>query len=78
MGRSNPGASLLATTRRCLHPVICDECKESFKCAALVKHFEHCQQKVSNGKGFNGEACVEELMHCVDEYAAPKLFAKLP
>ncbi|SJL17310.1 uncharacterized protein ARMOST_20859 [Armillaria ostoyae] len=61
-----------------IHPVIREECKESSKCAAMAKHFEHCQEKVSNGEGFKGEECVEELMmHCVDECAAPKLFAKL-
>ncbi|KAJ3511728.1 hypothetical protein NLJ89_g3929 [Agrocybe chaxingu] len=44
-----------------LHPVIRDECKVSAKCAALTKHFEHCQEKVSAGEGFKGEDCVEEL-----------------
>ncbi|CAA7262340.1 unnamed protein product [Cyclocybe aegerita] len=83
-----------------LQPVIRDECKASAKCAALTKHFEHCQEKVSAGEGFKGEDCVEELpvspvaepsdefklrrivslssmMHCVDDCAGPKLFAKL-
>ncbi|KAG5638087.1 hypothetical protein H0H81_001854 [Sphagnurus paluster] len=61
-----------------LHPVIREECKQSAKCAALTKHFEHCQEKVQSGQGFKGEDCVEELMmHCVDDSAAPKLFAKL-
>jgi len=63
-----------------IYPAIRDECKASGKCAALTKHFEHCQEKVQEGKGFKGEDCVEELfhmMHCVDECAAPKLFAKL-
>lgn len=63
-----------------LHPVIREECKESSKCAALAKHFEHCQEKVQAGQGFKGEDCVEELfhmMHCVDDCAAPKLFSKL-
>ncbi|KAF8325695.1 Non-heme 11 kDa protein of cytochrome bc1 complex [Amanita rubescens] len=60
------------------HPAIREECKESAKCAALTKHFEHCQEKVQAGKGFHGEDCVEEfMMHCVDECAAPKLFSKL-
>lgn len=44
-----------------IHPVVRDECKESSKCAALAKHFEHCQEKVSSGEGFKGEECVEEL-----------------
>ncbi|KAG7441276.1 uncharacterized protein BT62DRAFT_937309 [Guyanagaster necrorhizus] len=61
-----------------IHPIIREECKESSKCSALAKHFEHCQEKVSKGEGSKGEECVEELMmHCVDECAAPKLFAKL-
>ncbi|TFK61069.1 hypothetical protein BDN72DRAFT_805282 [Pluteus cervinus] len=61
-----------------LQPVIREECKESGKCAALAKHFEHCQEKVQSGQGFKGEDCVEELMmHCVDDCAGPKLFSKL-
>ncbi|KAM6493578.1 Non-heme 11 kDa protein of cytochrome bc1 complex [Amanita muscaria] len=61
-----------------IHPAIREECQASAKCAALTKHFEHCQEKVQEGKGFKGEDCVEELMmHCVDECTAPKLFAKL-
>ncbi|KAF8956755.1 hypothetical protein BDZ97DRAFT_1907046 [Flammula alnicola] len=61
-----------------LQPVLREECKASAKCAALTKHFEHCQEKVQSGQGFKGEDCVEEfMMHCVDESAGPKLFAKL-
>ena len=44
-----------------IQPVIRDECKASAKCAALTKHFEHCQEKVQAGEGFKGEDCVEEL-----------------
>ncbi|KAK7450100.1 Cytochrome b-c1 complex subunit 6, mitochondrial [Stygiomarasmius scandens] len=44
-----------------LHPEIREECKNSSKCAALAKHFEHCQEKVSAGEGYKGEDCVEEL-----------------
>jgi len=61
------------------HPVIREECKAA-KCAQLAQHFEHCQEKVSSGRGFKGEDCVEELfhmMHCVDDCTAPKLFTKL-
>ncbi|KAH7882088.1 Non-heme 11 kDa protein of cytochrome bc1 complex [Phlebopus sp. FC_14] len=59
-------------------PAVREECKSTAKCAPLAKHFEHCQEKVSSGKGFKGEDCVEELMmHCVDTCAAPKLFSKL-
>jgi len=63
-----------------LHPSIREDCKASAKCAALTKHFEHCQEKVLSGQGFKGEDCVEELfhmMHCVDTAAAPKVFAQL-
>ncbi|KAF9031590.1 hypothetical protein BJ165DRAFT_1518661 [Panaeolus papilionaceus] len=50
-----------------LQPAIRDECKESAKCAAAAKHFEHCQEKVQSGQGFKGEDCVEEfMMHCID------------
>lgn len=44
-----------------LQPTIRDECRESPKCAALAKHFDHCQEKVQSGQGFKGEDCVEEL-----------------
>ncbi|PPR01865.1 hypothetical protein CVT24_001346 [Panaeolus cyanescens] len=44
-----------------LQPAIREECKESAKCAAAAKHFEHCQEKVQSGQGFKGEDCVEEL-----------------
>ncbi|KAF8064443.1 Non-heme 11 kDa protein of cytochrome bc1 complex [Lyophyllum atratum] len=60
------------------HPIIREECKETPKCAPFVKHFEHCQEKVSSGHGFKGEDCVEEfMMHCVDDCTAPRLFSKL-
>ncbi|KZS89509.1 Non-heme 11 kDa protein of cytochrome bc1 complex, partial [Sistotremastrum niveocremeum HHB9708] len=64
-----------------LQPTLRDECKQSSKCAPSVKHFEHCSEKVEEGKGFKHEDCVEELyvtmMHCVDECAGPKLFSQL-
>lgn len=44
-----------------IHPEIREDCKNSAKCAALAKHFEHCQEKVQAGEGFKGEDCVEEL-----------------
>ncbi|KAF9239492.1 Non-heme 11 kDa protein of cytochrome bc1 complex [Melanogaster broomeanus] len=60
------------------HPIIREECKNSAKCSPLTRHFEHCQEKVSEGKGFQGEDCVEEfMMHCAEACAAPKLFSKL-
>ncbi|KAE9405400.1 Non-heme 11 kDa protein of cytochrome bc1 complex [Gymnopus androsaceus JB14] len=63
-----------------VHPTLRSDCQSSSKCAPLAKHFEHCQEKVNAGEGFKGEDCVEEMfhmMHCVDDCAAPKLFAKL-
>jgi len=63
-----------------LQPVLREECQSSTKCAPLKQHFEHCQEKVQEGKGFKGEDCVEEmfhLMHCADECAGPRLFSKL-
>ncbi|KAF8830225.1 hypothetical protein HHX47_DHR2000434 [Lentinula edodes] len=47
------------------HPAIRDECQNSAKCAPLLKHFEHCQEKVQAGEGFKGEDCVEEMYVCV-------------
>ncbi|KAK2462525.1 hypothetical protein APHAL10511_005495 [Amanita phalloides] len=47
-----------------VHPIIREECKQSGKCVALTKHFEHCQEKVRAGKGYHGEDCVEELCMC--------------
>lgn len=43
-------------------------CAES-KCVKYKHHFDHCQERVQEGKGQKGEDCVEEmfhLMHCVD------------
>ncbi|KAG8915272.1 hypothetical protein FRC01_003720 [Tulasnella sp. 417] len=59
-------------------PAIREECKASKNCVQFTKHFEHCEAKVNEGKGFKGEDCVEEfMMHCVDACVAPKLFSKL-
>lgn len=63
-----------------IHPQIRTECEDNPKCAGPKRHFEHCQDKVREGRGFKGEDCVEELfhvMHCADECAAPRLFSKL-
>ncbi|KAH9824001.1 ubiquinol-cytochrome C reductase hinge domain-containing protein [Melampsora americana] len=60
-------------------PAIREECTET-KCAKYKHHFDHCQEKVNEGKGAEGEDCVEELfhlMHCVDGCAVPKVFSKL-
>jgi len=61
-------------------PVLREECQNSAKCTPLKQHFEHCQEKIHNGQGYKGEDCVEEMfhmMHCADECAGPRLFAKL-
>lgn len=61
-------------------PELREECKAAPTCAGFDKHFQHCTEKVTNGEGFKGEDCVEELfhlMHCVDNCVAPKLFSKL-
>lgn len=42
-------------------PELQEECKQSAKCAAATKHFEHCNEKVNAGEGFHGENCIEEL-----------------
>ncbi|GAA98505.1 uncharacterized protein L969DRAFT_88567 [Mixia osmundae IAM 14324] len=57
-----------------------EKCKSSSQCKAAKHHFEECQERVEAGKGFKGENCVEELfhlLHCVDECAAPKIFASM-
>lgn len=56
------------------------ECQNSSGCSEARHHFEECQERVTEGKGYEGEDCVEEffhLAHCALECAAPKLFAKL-
>ncbi|PWZ00981.1 Non-heme 11 kDa protein of cytochrome bc1 complex [Testicularia cyperi] len=61
-------------------PAIYEECENSKACAPLKHHFEECSKRVSEGKGFEGENCVEEffhLAHCAQECTAPKLFSKL-
>jgi ubiquinol-cytochrome c reductase subunit 6 len=49
------------TLRTQEHPKIREECKQTAKCAPYLKHFEHCEEKVREGKGHKGEDCVEEL-----------------
>lgn len=34
---------------------------ESSKCVPLTRHFQHCEEKIQEGKGYKGEDCVEEL-----------------
>ncbi|SCV71097.1 BQ2448_2685 [Microbotryum intermedium] len=61
-------------------PAIREACAEQ-KCATYKHHFDHCQKRVQDGQTLiEGENCVEEmfhLMHCVEDCAAPKIFAKL-
>lgn len=61
-------------------PAIYEECEKSKSCAPLKHHFDECSKRVEEGKGFEGENCIEEffhLAHCAQECTAPKLFAKL-
>ncbi|PWN95629.1 Non-heme 11 kDa protein of cytochrome bc1 complex, partial [Tilletiopsis washingtonensis] len=62
------------------YPAIYEECENSKKCSAAKHHFDDCQTRVTEGKGFKDENCVEEffhLAHCASECAAPRLFSKL-
>ncbi|KAL8286566.1 hypothetical protein RQP46_004583 [Phenoliferia psychrophenolica] len=64
-----------------LAPGIREACENSKACHGFKHHFEECAERVTSGKvQLPGENCVEELfhmMHCVDECAAPKVFAVL-
>ncbi|KAE8224051.1 hypothetical protein CF319_g3002 [Tilletia indica] len=42
-------------------PAIYEACENSAKCKSAKSHFEHCQERVSEGKGFHGEDCIEEF-----------------
>ncbi|OJT09750.1 hypothetical protein TRAPUB_13781 [Trametes pubescens] len=42
-------------------PAIVEECEQSAKCAPMLHHFQHCEEKVNAGEGYKGEDCVEEL-----------------
>jgi hypothetical protein len=37
------------------------ECENSKKCSAAKHHFDDCQTRVTEGKGFKDENCVEEF-----------------
>ncbi|KAI0772319.1 hypothetical protein BD413DRAFT_39754 [Trametes elegans] len=47
-------------------PALQEECEQSAKCAPLLQHFQHCEEKVNAGEGFKGEDCIEEFC-CVCE-----------
>ncbi|GAA5898772.1 cytochrome b-c1 complex subunit 6 family protein [Sporobolomyces salmoneus] len=58
-----------------------EACGQTKVCANFKHHFEECGERLAAGKTIvDGETCVEELfhyMHCVDDCAAPKIFAAL-
>ncbi|KAK0550036.1 ubiquinol--cytochrome-c reductase subunit 6 [Tilletia horrida] len=45
-------------------PAIYEACENSSKCKPAKTHFDHCQERVSEGKGFHGEDCIEEFCAC--------------
>ncbi|KAJ1913295.1 ubiquinol--cytochrome-c reductase subunit 6 [Mycoemilia scoparia] len=58
-------------------PAIRERCGETFACAPLRHHYETCAKRVEEG---SSEVCAEEFLHflhCVDQCAAPKIFAEL-
>merc|ERR1712183_129380 len=57
------------------YPAIYEQCQNSSACESVRHHFEECQERVTGGKGFEGEDCVEEffhLAHCALQCAASK------
>ncbi|CEQ41452.1 SPOSA6832_03161 [Sporobolomyces salmonicolor] len=58
-----------------------EACGQTKVCASFKHHLEECGERLARGETIvHGETCVEELfhyMHCVDECAAPKIFAAL-
>jgi ubiquinol-cytochrome c reductase subunit 6 len=57
---SYPNPLLMITHVQVL-PGLREQCEQSAKCAPLTKHFQHCQEKVEAGEGFQHENCIEEL-----------------
>ncbi|KAJ2758251.1 ubiquinol--cytochrome-c reductase subunit 6 [Coemansia sp. BCRC 34490] len=58
-------------------PAIKEACGDTSSCKSLKHHYEECAARVDDG---SKESCAEELlhfMHCVDQCAAPQIFAKL-
>ncbi|KAF5314346.1 hypothetical protein D9619_011969 [Psilocybe cf. subviscida] len=39
-----------------VHPAIREECKQTSKCAPLMKHFGHLREEVANGEGFKAKS----------------------
>ncbi|KAK9448785.1 ubiquinol-cytochrome C reductase hinge domain-containing protein [Limtongia smithiae] len=68
-------------------PQLQEECAETKICHPFKHHFDECVERVTAAQSEEGyadleykEDCVEEffhLSHCVNECAAPKLFAVL-
>ncbi|GAA5840794.1 hypothetical protein JCM9279_001223 [Rhodotorula babjevae] len=58
-----------------------EACGNTKVCKEFKHHFEECGERVAAGNTIiDGETCVEELfhyMHCVEDCAAPKIFAAL-
>ncbi|GAA5869635.1 hypothetical protein JCM3774_005499 [Rhodotorula dairenensis] len=58
-----------------------EACGQTKACKTFMHHLEECGERLAEGKTIvPNETCVEELfhyMHCVDECAAPKIFAAL-
>ncbi|GAA5986207.1 hypothetical protein JCM11641_002889 [Rhodosporidiobolus odoratus] len=58
-----------------------EEVEDTKVCKPFLHHLEECGERLAAGKTMvDNETCVEELfhfMHCVDDCAAPKVFAAL-
>ncbi|TIA84550.1 hypothetical protein E3P92_03451 [Wallemia ichthyophaga] len=50
-----------------IYPAIREECENNSHVAHLKHHFEHCNEKVEAGKGFEGENCAEEMRNPVSK-----------
>jgi ubiquinol-cytochrome c reductase subunit 6 len=58
-------------------PAIMEAALETKQCAPLKHHLDECAKRVEEG---SNENCIEEffhVMHCQDQYAAPRIFATL-
>lgn len=51
-------------------PAIYEECEKSKACAPLKHHFDECTKRVNEGKGFEGENCIEEF--CKWSFLSPQ------
>ena len=49
-------------------PAIYEECEKSKACAPLKHHFDECTKRVEEGKGFEGENCIEEFCKSFDTF----------